>query len=431
MLAFGLGMTTAAGSVFLATINRVLGPVDVGTLISLVFLLATIGVGVLAGLEQEMTRLVSQSVAAGASVRTAVRRQRRQAAGLAVVTVAMASAASPFIVKHWFSSHWYLFFELLVGLGATWASFLVRGLLAGYQDFKMYSATLVVEGLARIIPCLLLGVTGSGAMWSYGLVFALGPLFAAASGLAAPSLRPAVGSRARSAEQREEVENPGATAKLTQLTLATLVSQLVLNGVLLIIVPRLKGGTLHDAALAAAVGSAMGLSRLALLALFPLQAPLLPKLAAAATRGDMAEVRSKTRFLTVACLGAAALGVVVSLIAGPWVLKTVMHAQAELSLGFLAGMAAGTGFLMTAFVLQSAVVALNHHRMVLIAWVAGLAAMGVVFVLPMAALDSAVWASLVGPFVVTAIMGLDVLVATRKRPIPSPPMPRLDAMVAE
>ena len=43
--------------------------------------------------------------------------------------------------------------------------------------------TLVVEGLARMIPSLLLLVLGAGSVWAFALVFALGPLFAAASGL--------------------------------------------------------------------------------------------------------------------------------------------------------------------------------------------------------------------------------------------------------
>jgi len=248
-------------------------------------------------------------------------------------------------------------------------------------------------------------------VWAFALVFALGPLFAAISGLFAPSLRRSwSGSGDRAAELPPE-EGDSARTKLTLLTLATLVSQLVMNAVPLVVIPWLSGE--GQPALATSVGAAMGLSRLALLCLFPLQAPLLPLLAQSAARGDFADVRRKVRFLVVGCLAAGVLGIVASFVIGPWLLLTYLSAPAALSREFLAGMAAGTAFLMTSFVLQSAQVALNRHRMVLIGWTLGLATMGAVFLLPMSALHAAIWAGIAGPFLITVVMGADVLAATR------------------
>ena len=68
---------------------------------------------------------------------------------------------------------------------------------------------------------------------------------------------------------------------------------------------------------------------------------------------------------------------------------------------------------MTSFVLQSAQVALNRHRMVLIGWTLGLATMGAVFLLPMSALHAAIWAGVAGPLLITVVMAVDVLAATR------------------
>ena len=193
LLAFGLGVTTVAGSLFFATADRAVKGEDGGhglaTLTSFYFLVVTIGTGVLAGLEQEMTRTVARARAVDAPVGLAIRHQLRQAVGLAAVTIAVLGALSPVLVSRYFHGHWYMFGELLVGLGATWASFLVRGILAGCQDFLWYTETLVVEGVARMVPALLLMVLGAGSVWAFALVFALGPLFAAASGLLAPSLR--------------------------------------------------------------------------------------------------------------------------------------------------------------------------------------------------------------------------------------------------
>ncbi|MEY9926004.1 O-antigen/teichoic acid export membrane protein [Catenulispora sp. GP43] len=470
LLAIGLGSTTVAASLWFANANRALSSHSTAGLYAFYFLVGTIGTGVLAGLEQEMTRTVARTHAAGRPVGVAVRGQLRQAAGLAAVTVVILGGASPFLVSHFFGGDWTLALALLAGLAATWASFLVRGVLAGCQDFRYYSLTLVVQGLATLVPSVLLTLAdgaysrpvgaahqaggGTGPMLGYAFIFALAPLAAALSGLASPVLRrswratgAATGRAADSvaaagppvdAALADEVvaagdgaetlpttvlpepdEEPGGSPreKLVLLTLATLVSQLLINAVPLIIGQRLAAGDTHSVDLGKSLNSSMGLSRLALLCLFPLQAPLLPLLAAAAVRGDFREVRRKTGFLIGACLAAGALGVVAVVVAGPWLLTVYLHTPAKLSRPFLAALALSTAFLMTAFVLQSAQVALNRHRVVFASWLAGLAAMAVVFVLPLSSLGAAAWAGILGPLVVTVIAAADVMFVTRPVPV--------------
>lgn len=455
LLAIGLGSTTVAASLWFANANRALSSHSTAGLYAFYFLVGTIGTGVLAGLEQEMTRTVARTHASGRPVGVAVRGQLRQAAGLAAVTVVILAAASPALVSHFFGGDWTLGLALLAGLAATWASFLVRGVLAGCQDFRYYSLTLVVQGLATLVPSVLLTLAdgaysrpvgaahqaggGTGPMLGYAFIFALAPLVAALSGLLSPVLRrswratgPAdLNDLADLAEEAvaagdgagsmpttllpEASEEPGGSPreKLILLTLATLVSQLLINAVPLIIGQRLAGGDAHSVDLGKSLNSSMGLSRLALLCLFPLQAPLLPLLAAAAVRGDFREVRRKTGFLIGACLAAGALGVVAVAAAGPWLLKVYLHTPTPLSRPFLSALALSTAFLMTAFVLQSAQVALNRHRVVFASWLAGLAAMAVVFVLPLSPLGAAAWAGVLGPLVVTVIAAADVMFVTR------------------
>ncbi|HEY0938031.1 MAG TPA: hypothetical protein VGD91_30345, partial [Trebonia sp.] len=461
--------TTVAASLWFANANRALSSHSTAGLYAFYFLVGTIGTGVLAGLEQEMTRTVARTHASGRPVGAAVRGQLRQAAGLAAVTVVILGAVSPFLVSHWFGGDWTLGLALLAGLAATWASFLVRGVLAGCQDFRFYSLTLVVQGAATLIPSVVLTLAdggysrpvgaahqtggGAGPMLGYAFIFALAPLFAALSGLVSPVLRRSwratgaaavdspvagdslatIGSPAQTLLADEIVaagdgaetspttvlpeadEEPGGSPreKLILLTLATLISQLLINAVPLIIGQRLAGGDTHSVDLGKSLNSSMGLSRLALLCLFPLQAPLLPLLAAAAVRGDFREVRRKTGFLIGACLAAGALGVVAVVAAGPWLLKVYLHTPASLSRPFLSALALSTAFLMTAFVLQSAQVALNRHRVVFASWLAGLAAMAAVFALPLSPLGAAAWAGILGPLVVTAIAAADVMFVTR------------------
>jgi hypothetical protein len=471
LLAIGLGATTVGGSLWIALFNHSLSAQSVRVLLSFYFLVGTIGTGVLAGLEQEMTRTVARTHAVGRPVGPAVRGQLRQAAVLAAVTVVVLAAASPLLVSHWLGHSWPMALALLAGLAATWAAFLVRGVLAGCQDFRYYSLTLVVQGVATIVPSTLLALVWSGHMVGYAFVFALAPLISAISGLASPTARRSwratsavVGAGTNDAASRESTalaestapaepsalaestalnsstaavilaeevlatgdgaevlpipavpeaaDEPGGSAreKLILLTLATLLSQLLINAVPLIIGPRLP------ALEAKSLGSAMGMSRLALLCLFPLQAPLLPLLAAAAVRHDFREVRRKTGFLVAACLGAGALGVVVVVVAGPWLLRTYFGASYALSQIFLSALALSTAFLMTAFVLQSAQVALNRHRVVFASWLAGLAAMALVFLLPLSPLGAAAWAGILGPLAVTVIAAVDVMFVTRSAP---------------
>ncbi len=478
LLAIGLGATTVAGSLWIATFNHSLSPQSATVLLSFYFLVGTIGTGVLAGLEQEMTRTVARAHAVGRPVGAAVRGQLRQAAGLAAVTVVVLAAASPLLLSHWLGHSWLMGLALLAGLASTWAAFLVRGVLAGCQDFRFYSLTLVVQGVATIVPSSLLALAWSGHMVGYAFVFALAPLVSAISGLASPTARRswrAIGGAAGAgavpqpepagaaeaaeatglaepAEQAgpigsagpsesaastagmifaeevvatgdgaeamptpaapEAADEPGGSAreKLILLTLATLVSQLLINAVPLIIDHQVRPEV------AKSLGSSMGMSRLALLCLFPLQAPLLPLLAAAAVRHDFREVRRKVGFLVAACLGAGALGVIVVAAVGPWLLRTYFGSSYRLSEIFLAALALSTAFLMTAFVLQSAQVALNRHRVVFASWLAGLAAMAVVFVLPLAPLTAAAWAGILGPLVVTVIAAGDVMLVTRSVP---------------
>ena len=444
LLAIGLGATTVAGSLWIATANRSLkDPVSAQALLSFYFLVGTIGTGVLAGLEQEMTRTVARAHAAGRPVGAAVRGQLRQAVGLAAVTVVVLFASSPLLLSHWLRHSWGMEAALLAGLAATWASFLVRGVLAGCQDFRYYSLTLVVQGVATVVPSLALAFAGHGHLIGYAVVFALAPSVAAVSGLASPALRRswrAIGGAGGAGLAADGAETPtpdvseaaaepggGAREKLILLTLATLLSQLLINAVPLVVGPWLDGG--HGKSL----GSAMGMSRLALLCLFPLQAPLLPLLAAAAVRHDFREVRRKTGFLVAACLGAGALGVAAVAVAGPWLLRTYFAAHTPLSRPFLAALAVSTAFLMTAFVLQSAQVALNRHRVVFAAWLAGLAAMALVFGLPVSPLAKAAWAGILGPLAVTVIAAADVMFVTRSEPVPAAagPAPVEQAPAAE
>lgn len=412
LLAAGLGLSAAAGSGFLAVVNHSLDPALVVPLPGLYFLLSAIGTGMFAAFEQEMTRAVSRALALGHDESRVIRHQVRNAAWVGVGTIAAVCAASPYMTRHWMHGNWVVFAELVLGLVSIWAAFLVRGVLSGRQQFRSYAITMVVEGLARLVPSILLAVSGYGSTWAYGLVFALGSAAAAVSGLfVARAPIPVAAPEGAAASGEPETANQAA-ARLARLTGGVLAGQVLMYAVPLVVTSRLTAP--KDAALAVAVSSAIGLTRMALLILFPLQAPLLPKLTAAAAHGRMDAVRRTTAALVAVCVGAGLAAIAGTGLFGPWVLRTIMGTRADLSAGFLMELATGTLFLLVANVLQSALTALNRQQTVLVAWSLGVVTMIAVFAVPLGPLTTAAVASMIGPVVTAALMTADVLRVTRQ-----------------
>ena len=408
LLAAGLGLSAAAGSGFIAVVNHSLEPSQVAPLPPLYFLLAAIGTGMFAAFEQEMTRAVARAHALGHDEAHVIRHQVRNAAWVGIGTVAILCAASPYVVDRWLFGDWVVFGELLIGLVSIWAAFLIRGVLTGRQQFRSYAITMVVEGLARLVPSILLALSGQGSTWAYGLIFALGSAAAAVSGRVG-ARAPVTVTRPEGAVPHGEPETANqAAVRLARLTGGVLAGQVLMYAVPLVVAGRLAG----DKPLEVAVGSAVGLTRMALLILFPLQAPLLPKLTAAAAHGQMGAVRRTTAALVAVCVAAGLAGIAGTGLFGPWVLHNVMGAPAELSAAFLMELAIGTLFLLVANVLQSALTALNRQQTVLLAWGLGVVTMVALFAVPLGVLTTAAVASIAGPVVTAVIMTADVLRTT-------------------
>lgn len=113
------------------------------------------------------------------------------------------------------------------------------------------------------------------------------------------------------------------------------------------------------------------------------------------------------------CTGVALAAAAICWAAGPWVLHTVMAAHAALPSTYLATLAAGTGFLMVAYILQSTLLALDHHTTLLIAWLAGAIVTVPVFLTGSGLLTATGLAAIVGPCVTALIMAADAWFSTR------------------
>jgi len=444
-LAVGLGLSGAAGSAFLAIINASFpkgsdGSSSVLALSGLNFLLATIVTGMMAGSEQEMARQVTKAVALGIDPTQVVQRQARHAGWLIGGTMLATCALSPLLVAKSLGHNWVLFGELLIGLIGGLSIFPIRGVLTGRRDYPLFSATLIVEGLTRLIPSFLILILGLSSVWLYGLVFALGgPTLAAVFGVLAPRLTgrdvyrlegpsathsvghdvpTGIEVEFAAGTQAVEPDNESPTAleqggtRLTLLTAASLANQLLFNAIPLLVVMR-YGGDKAIADRTSAVNSAVGLTRLGILILVPLQAPLLPRLTAAAVHRRYSEVRQRTRVLTGLCAGVGVFSALCCLLVGPFVLQHVMRAHATLPGYYLATLALGTAFIMVGMIIQSTLLAIERHFVVLIAWTAGVVATVPVFLIGHSLLATTGVAAIVGPFVAMVIMGFDAWLHTR------------------
>jgi O-antigen/teichoic acid export membrane protein len=422
LIGAGLALVVLSGVSFLGLVTRAgVDAPGVAALASLYFLVNTVALGVFSGVEQEMSRAVSQERALGLPVGPVFHVMARQAARLLVPSSVLLLALSPVLVTGPLRGHWELVAELLVGLFAACCASVVRGALAGSQRFGFYSATLATEGLSRLILSVALWLVGVHSVWAFGLAFVLGQFFAASLGA---GLLWITGGRDRRHLAPAAVPPKiagagtirfGVSTALVLVVVANLTSQAIVN-----LPPVVIGAKLGALPIVAtAIAAAVTLTRLPMFAFVPLQTMLLPRLTSDAARGDLLGVRKQTARTVAVCVVLGLLGILVLAVIGPQVLAIYLNTPAVLSGATMAGLGVGTLFLMTTNVTQPALLALGRHRAVLISYLTGAAAMIVVFVLPIEPVASAVLATSAGPVAVALVMGVVLLRATRGAAAPA------------
>jgi O-antigen/teichoic acid export membrane protein len=312
----------------------------------------------------------------------------------------------------------------MLGLIGAIVTFQVRGTLSGRQDFHVVSITLLTEAFTRMVPSAVLLAVGCHVAWLYGLMFALGPVLAAVVGIWLPKVWHRPHLEYSEATETDGADNDGggrAARNMGLLTGATLASQLLLNAVPLLVQARYQHAVHHVANEAAAILSAVGLARLGIVALLPIQMPLLPKLTTAAEQGRFHDVRRRTLQLVGVCAALGLAAVLLSATAGPWVLRDIMHAHAVLPNWFLAAFAAGIMFMMIGFILQAGLIALNRHLSVMIGWTLGVVVTIPVFMLPGDIKDVTAAGALAGPLAAALFLAVDLWWTMHQRSAPPAP----------
>lgn len=419
MMGGGLLIVGIAGYGFIALSGRTLSTADAAAVSSCYLLINIIGPGVFVALEQETSRSVSARLASGGRATPVARRAATLEVMLLAAVLVVLAAISPVLTSRALGGHWSLMAAVLLGTTTSAMVYLARGLLGGTRRFAGYSATLAVEGAARLLPSLIIALSGAPNAAAYALLFAVGSAFGALAGT--PWLRGLDRASITAPVEVPGTPDGGSLPKMATATLvlagSTLLSQLVANLAPIVVDARLT----TDTATAAAFTSAFILVRVPFFLFAPVQAMLLPTLTAAATTGRLSVFRRTLRLILTAIAIVGVPGAIASLLVGPWLVQVLFGAHVRLSGPVLGLLGVGTIALMVAQVLQPALVALGRHRSVTTAWLAGSIALAGLLFLPGDPVHAAVIAQLVGSALVVAGMARAVSVELRSRATPENP----------
>lgn len=390
----GLLLLGASSYVVLGIAGHALDPRGYAAVASLYLLTAIVGPGIFIAVEQEINREVSTRISAGVGTAPVRKAGAMVTTGLAVLVGVIVLAASPLLVPSALGGSWTLLVAALVAVAGSAAVYLFRGLFAGERRYGWYATSLAAEGLARIVPCVLLGLAGGVGAGLFGLTFALG------TGVAALICLPALGA-ARAGPPvvvRRMAVGTGLLAFASGLT------YLVANLAPLVLTARLPDAP----ELAASFVSLFVLARIPLFLFAPLQAFLLPSLAAGVERGDRDHVRARIRVVGLAVAAVGLPGVVLAGLFGPWAARVFFNAPLDLPKTSAVLLGLSTVVMMAAQALQPALVALGAHRMATVAWLCGSAVFVGLLFLPGDPVTGAVTAQVGGPLVVLVIMAVAV-----------------------
>ena len=363
-----------SGYLVLAAAGRTTAPIVFTAVSAFYLLLNTVGRGVFAAVELELTRAVSAARAVGDPGRWAAVALLRRTMGLLLAAVALVAAATPLlspVVGH----DPAVLVLLVLGAAVMAASYFVRGPLAALGRYRAYSATFLIEAATCVAGAAVLALTGVSAVLAWTAVFVVAPLVACVV-VGAVVLRRPVRARLigdlrapRAEAEGGSVHSGGVTTSgLLWSTALFLCSQGVWNLGAVVVAAR----SVATPTVAAGFAAIAVLLRAPVLVFPAVQALLLPATAAEAERGGRGLLASLLRRWAAPLVGVAALWMVVALFVLPAVTRLVFgipNVPSALVIALLAGSAlVGAGVQ----ILQTHLIAHHRHRRVALSWLAAL-----------------------------------------------------------
>jgi len=379
---------------------------------SLVF--AVLG-GAFTPLEVEGTRAVSAQLAEGQPTRSVVASLAALAALLTAVLLLALALGRQLLADTLFDGNT----SYLALLGAVAVAFAIiylgRGVFAGHHLFGRYSTLLAGEGIVRLAAVLALVAAG---FVSGSAVAAAVPIAAwLVAGVTAVLVVRLVAHRElpRPAGPKTDPSTPGTArvaANFGSLLIASLASQGLNNAG-----PLTAQALGDDPALTGGLLAAFILVRVPVMFISALQSGFIPSLVAAVRGGREAQFRALLRvvFLRVSAVGAVA--VVGATVAGPFIVRLFFGPDYQLQGLDFAVLTLATVAFVLASILQAALVAIDRHRIVAAAWVAGLLLYLLALLLPLPLLRQIEVGYLVGTFGVCLLLaaGLELSSGSRSK----------------
>jgi O-antigen/teichoic acid export membrane protein len=356
-LEVGVGLVVAGFTTYayLTIAKAALGSDAYGPLGVLWALVFTAGPGFFLPIEQEVSRALAARRSRGEGSGPLLRRAATLGGVLLAILVVACVAMSPLLVDHLFSDQWLLVVGLLLGMAGYYTGHLARGTVSGLGRFRPYAVYIGGEGIVRLAGCLVLAVVGVKTAGAYGIVLGAAPLVAAAVAV----------------RGQRDVFTPGPDAPYAELSTslgallaASVLAQGLLNAGVLAVKILASGPTEDRIVSDFFVGVVV--ARLPLFLFQAVQAALLPRLTELATTGKLDEFRQGFRRLVVLVAGVGVVGVLGTLVAGPFVVDKAF--AVDLGRTDLVLLAAGSGTYMLALAVAQALIALHGQKQVALSW---------------------------------------------------------------
>lgn len=393
-----LGMSTYG---FLLISARALTPQAFAALSVLYVLVYTVGPGMFVPFEQEIGRALADRRARGLGSGPLIRRAMFIGSLAIFGLLAVVAALSPAITHHLFDGSWLLCLGLLVSVVGEGAAYLSRGIFAGNGQFSVYGVQMALEGVTRLLACVILAVAGVHAVGAYGML--LGGAFVVA-----------VLFTGRCFFQTDQ---PGPKAPWTEFTgavgwlvLGSLLSQVLVN--IGPVAVKLLAGPENSAA-AGQLLAGLILARLPLFLFAAVQAALLPRLAALIAGGEVQQFLSGLRRLLLIVVVLSGLMTAALAAVGPEAMRLLFGARLQLGRIDLVVLSAATGLFMMTNVLANGLLALQRFGLAALGWAAGVAILVAVIVVPVSLFVRVEYSFLAGTAVSVASCLLLLRIALR------------------
>lgn len=395
-IAAGMVVGAITGYVVVILVNHAVGDRDYagfGAFWSLIFV---VGPGLFLPLEQELSRAVSHRNAHkdgnGPIVRTSV----TMALSLAVVAMLIFACFSKFFVDEVFHHNGYLQVGFILGILGYAFLHSSRGILSGNHRFGAYGTSLALEGTTRFIAVVALAIAGVTNVGAYGIAMGFAPIV-----VVLPFI-PLV----------KKLSTPGTPASKRELgtALAYLVTSSVLSQSLayssLFITNVIEG---ESGLTARFFTNAFFIARIPVIGFMAVQAALLPKLSAYHATGDHKEFHAQFKKLLSLVFLLCIIGIVFIAVFGTSLGKILFGTDKfGLPLSHFIVLSIGSCIFLIAQTLLQACIALQHYKVVSIAYICGVFTTAIISVFfAMSNIATTLWVSIgfsIGCVVVVAIL---------------------------